>query len=403
MIIAHASVSIIANRLLNKKGYKNKGISIMSDILAAIFGIFPDFDFFYLVAFGGSSFDHHSLASHTPIFWIFIFLILRYGLYFISKFFNKDTKSTFNKEIIDTFTLSLLIGTLSHIVADLFTGQIRLLYPFVNYGFSLFGNLTPNNLFAGYIMNPIFGLELIVIITSIYILVVDYFKTKGYKKLLQFFTFFFSILIIVSYGAIYYMTYHKEVFPLDQNGLPNYDQDKDHLIDTSDLDTNNDGKNNLQDVDYKQLVRDANDILNSHKLTGYNRFALKIGGYDSSRIIFGAYAQQDKSAIPVLDNYMLVNHITFNDKRDYMSVFLDYLTHYKSISEKTHIDNLRTISEGNIFFVMDNNDNLVDEGMVLDNHKIAITLPDEKELKVHTMWDLKQAYSDKDYYILIQE
>ena len=403
MIIAHASVSILANRLFNKNAYKSKKMSIASDVLAGLFGILPDFDFFYLVAFGGSTFNHHSLISHTPFFWIVIFLILRFGLYFVSKLFNKETGKALNSKVINIFTSSLLIGTLSHMFADLFTGEIKLLYPFSDHGFSLFGNITPNNLFAGYTMNPIFGLELILIIISLYVLINDYFNVKTYKKVLQILTAVSITLIAISYGYVYYITFHKEVFPFQSNGFPNYDIDNDHLIDTSDLDTNNDGKNNLQDVNYDLLVKDAYEIINSHKLTGYNRLALKIGGYDSSRIIFGAYAQQTKSAIPVLDNYMIVNHISLNVKKDYMAVFLDYLTHYKSVTGKNKEDYLRFAPKGNIFFILDNNNNLVDEGVILDNHELAITLPSEKTMRVHTIDDLKQAYSDNSYYIIAQQ
>lgn len=183
MIIAHASVSIIANRLFNKEGYKNKKLSIVSDILAALFGILPDFDLFYLIASNDSAFNHHSLMTHTPVFWLVVFLIFRYGLYLIARLFNKDTANAFNKSIIDIFTLSLLIGTLSHLVADLFTGQIMALYPISGYAFSLFGNILPTNIFVGYTLHPIFGLELILIALSAYLLFTDYFEVKTFKKI----------------------------------------------------------------------------------------------------------------------------------------------------------------------------------------------------------------------------
>lgn len=404
MLIAHASISIIANRLFNKQGYKNKKISIVSDIMAGLFGILPDFDLFYILASNNSAFNHHDLISHTPIFWIFVFLILRYGLYAISNLFNKETGKAFNKNIINIFTSSLLIGTLSHLFADLFTAEIKLFYPINNYAYSFLGNIAPTNIFVGYKLHPVFGLELVLIITSLYMLAQAYLNISKFKTFLKYLTIIIAVLISLPYIYIYQITYHKEIFPLQSNGLSNYDKDNDHLIDSADLDTNNDGQNNIQDVDYNKLIDDTYEILNSHKLNGYNHLALNIGGYDSERIILGAYQQQGKAIEPVLYNYLQLNNRSLKDSGGYTNILIDYLKTYKGLSDKESLMKISDYPQGRIFFIMNYDTNKAENiGIILRNDEIGITLPNEKQLKVHTMNNIEQTYGNTNYYVLIQK
>ena len=167
MLLAHASVGLIANRIFQKDIYKNSSIKeiFFFDLLVIIFSIIPDFDFFYLIAINNNVLSHHKLVTHTPIFWIVVSMVVYFALSHISKNTHR-TISIFIKDNAKHIAYTILIGTLFHLFADMIQSEIMLLYPILSYGFSILGNTLSDRILYP-LLHPMFILEIILIIYSI--------------------------------------------------------------------------------------------------------------------------------------------------------------------------------------------------------------------------------------------
>ena len=130
MLIAHGPLAVLSTNLILKNDLNGKrsDTTALIYLTAFISGILPDFDFFYLIALGKPAFLHHSLITHTPIFWIALFLLVKY-LY--PKVLNRKIPT------IDLVLKAFLIGTLSHLLVDTLMGHIPLFYPIYTDGITL--------------------------------------------------------------------------------------------------------------------------------------------------------------------------------------------------------------------------------------------------------------------------
>lgn len=303
MLIAHGPIAVLTAFAFQKKefnslSYTEKVLFIISSV---ILGILPDFDMFYLVARGRPAFQHHDLISHTPIFWIVLGIIL----FFSMKIFKFPKSDTFKK----MFLVTLLIGALSHIFADLFTGYIMLLYPFSNQYFTFLGGLLPDNMFSGYLANPIFGLEILIISIFIFFIIKEYFNIKPAFIILL------SSLYFVFNCFMYSNTYQIDMYKKNSNGSPIYDTDRDSLADSYDYDYDNNFVNNFDQVPKKELFEQFQKVLQSTKfIPSKNRSVVEnvtyyYGGHDILRGILQSYAQTGNYLTPVVHDYMERNSI----------------------------------------------------------------------------------------------
>lgn len=301
MLIAHGPIATLTSAFVVKDEFKK--LKIVEKVLFILFtlllGILPDFDIFYLVARGQSALMHHHLITHTPIFWILLGLIL----YLLMKIFHFPK----SKRLKRMFFLTFLISSLSHLFFDLFTGHIMLFYPFSKHFYTIFGNLVADNLFSGYIGNPIFGLEVLILFVFLFFLGNTFLKLK-----LLFFPILAGVYLLFNI-FIYTQTYQVELYKRDGDGFPAYDTDRDGLANPYDLDFDNNFIDNYKQVSKEELLLQFEKIpqnyLPSMNRNIYEGLKYYYGGNTMLRAVLQAYAQTDNYLTPVVHNYMKQNGV----------------------------------------------------------------------------------------------
>lgn len=122
---AHISGGYLALNIVNKI-YPNLGLSTNGLMVAGLVGsVLPDIDFVFFKYVK----DHHNSWVHAPLFWIAIYLVI-FTLGLIIK-----------NQVIKDYSTALIIGILTHLFLDWFSGRtagIRIFYPFSEQVFSLY-------------------------------------------------------------------------------------------------------------------------------------------------------------------------------------------------------------------------------------------------------------------------
>ena len=411
MYIAHAPISFLANEFIQRK--KLSKLKVFERVLVGLFallcGILPDFDFFALMAVGYPSFIHHSLLSHVPLFYIALWGILRGVYWLLSKYcFNEETKKFLRSDFVYVLIDTFLIATLFHLLMDLFAEDIMLLYPFTNQYFTLFKYTFEPNLFAGYFFSIPFGVELgFCILFLIYICKVLFKKTKLTESI--YIGLLAISLIFLGYTVFVHLNTYNKSFLLNSNGAPANDVDQDMIIDGQDMDVNNDGKDNIQDVSEEDLVKGVQDILDSKKWAVYDQegdilkeVKYKSGAFTSFRLISQAYWNIHSPIAPVLKDQALKD----GDVRGYSYDFNQLYEFYKYFEKQGTLKPLNTdrgmlFGEGRFFFVLDNDGDVINVGITIKDNKVGIVLPGDENMKFHTMSEVVDMY--KDTQILITQ
>lgn len=121
---AHISGGYIALNLVNKIN-PSLGLATGNLLVVGLIGsVLPDIDFVFFKYMK----DHHNSWPHAPLFWIAIYLI-----FFSIGIFLRN-------QIIQNYNTALIIGILTHLFLDWFSGRtagIRIFYPFSEQVFSL--------------------------------------------------------------------------------------------------------------------------------------------------------------------------------------------------------------------------------------------------------------------------
>lgn len=305
MLIAHGPLAVISSYFLQSReidGLK-KTDKFLILLIAFFLGILPDFDIFFAMTLHKSVFDHHNFFTHTPFFWITTGILLYIVLRYIFKEKGKGFALLLGKVYI--------FSTLSHIFADLLTGHIRLLFPFSNQFFTFFGNILPNNVFVGYIGNPVFGLEIVLISIFLFICFKMYLPklTKIAVVLIPLTSIYFLFNIF-----IYTQTYQKDLY-IKEMGRPIYDLDSDGLANTKDYDVNNNFTDNFHEINIEELrekivdILKENPILLSKNVNMFEKVKYTYGGLDIQRVVFQAYQELRSPLAPVIWDYMHKNDI----------------------------------------------------------------------------------------------
>lgn len=392
MLLAHASVGLLANRIFQKDIYKNLSIKeiFFFDLLVIIFSILPDFDFFYLIAINNNVLSHHKLVTHTPIFWILFSIFI----YFILKLLSKNTHrmiSFFIKENAKRIAYTILIGTLFHLFSDMIQSEIMLLYPILSYGFTILGNTLSDRIFYP-LLHPMFILEIVIIIYSIYMLQKQYLNEnqKGFLtiKTRQFLKYFFivvSILILTLTTILHTQTYNFKNRRVDENNFIIHDIDDDNIPDYLDTDTDNNGVNNLLDSrgNKELIIAKAIEVSSSGKITSNNMVTYYLGGIDNSRLIDITYLTANLPIYQILNNYKNTDKNGYRIKKsqEYNEVLFKYLSDYSLLAQTNYLSNLQ---QGDLIFFYTKDDTQRYIGILLENNEISTVLKDDKRLKIHS-------------------
>ena len=388
MFLAHGPISYLANEIIQKK--KISGLKfheqILVSILAILFGILPDIDLLILPMFSIPQFSHHNYFTHAPLFYIGIWLILKLKIAIFDRVVNKKTSAVLHHDLINVILNTFLIATMVHFLADTLTGGIMLLYPLSTFKFSILSSFMVPNLFQQYFLLPDFAIELV--LCSLFFLHI-------YKKFFQkniffdvFKYFFLSASAIFLFVTIFFstQTYNKSKM-YDSKGKENYDVDMDGLYDKKDMDIDNDGVDNIVDIDLKKLTQEVKDISESEKLVSFDTGSIQymLGGFNSYRFLSQAYFNISSPIEGALKN--TVKEREYWTKLNYPELLYAYFSS-KTLLTELDVTQESVLNIGTLIFLLDEDDKVVNIGLVVDEDSVGVVLPQDTKLTTHTLQEL---------------
>jgi hypothetical protein len=417
MYIAHGPISYLANEAIQSKKIKRLKMSeqILVALCALLFGILPDFDIFLLAMLNVPRFIHHGIVTHTPIFYIGIWTILKGLIYIKGKFLNKKTNITLDKNLSHILANTFLIGTLSHLFADFIVDSIMLAYPLSEQKFYLIKYLFEPNLFASFPFSVMDSIEIFFITLFIYALYRKFIKKSKVVEI--------SLKILILIGALYVPftmwassnTYNSAYLYEDGNQVTQ-DLDHDSISDAQDPDVGNTKEDNLERVDSNKLLKEAEDIITSEKWTNRdpNMFLEKVknafGGFSSYRIISQAHYNLRLPIEPVLRDYHVKTYgfeSYFYSDYEYPTLLFEYLDE-REMLEEIEMGEEISIVPGKIFFLVEKVDNkktgnaedevkenlnILNLGITLEENYLAIVLEGDEYLTKHTYKQVDEIYN----------
>lgn len=401
MFLAHAPISFLTNEIIQKKRISKltQNETIFVGIFALLAGILPDLDLFVLQGLDLPVFIHHQIISHTLIFYIALWLIFKLLFALIYKLFSKKTTKFLNKEFLNIILDTFLIGTIVHILADFLVGRIMILYPFSTQGYTIFGSLFDSNLFAGYFFSIAFGIETVICAIFLAYITKSIFRNSIVLKtvnivIITITTLFLGLNIFSSIKT------YKQSTSTNTSANFSYDMDRDFVLDDIDIDTDNDGTDNILDVDIKELVEQVHAIVATSKWTAYDDSSLiakyknTYGGFTSYRLISQAYFNLHSPITPVLWNQAIANGDVdyYTDELNNLKTFYDYFNKKEILSSLT--SEATVFSNGTIFFILDQQEDVLNVGIVTGNDSVGIVLPYDKRTKIHTFSDVTNYYGN---------
>lgn len=403
MYLAHGPISFLANETIQKKKIKklNSNEHILIALASFFFGILPDFDLFVYSMLNIPTFMHHDFISHTPIFYIAIWILLKILVNPIHTLLNKRTGKTLNREFLHILVDTFLIATMGHLLADVLVTKIMLFYPLTDSKFTLLFRILEPSLFSGYFLSPIFFLELIFISIFTLVLYRTFLKENRFINALT--KSFVVITTLLFPFSIYVLlnTYNRS-YMYDQDGKIQYDADYDTLKDTLDMDIGNVGKDNITQAKAEDLLVSALDIINSKKWASSKdskdlttRLKYRFGAHDSYRIVSQAYYNVNLPIGPVLRDYAIKRDgfISYSYEYDYTELLFDYLEENNMLME-IDLDQSPELEAGKIFFLTDNSNDILNLGITLGGTTLATVLEDDTYLQTHTLEEASQNYKD---------
>lgn len=410
MIIAHAPIAYITNEAIQKKEISKLNLNqkILVMLFSFFFGILPDFDIFFLSSKNIPGFIHHEILSHTPIFYISIFILLKILLNPLYKMLNKKAANVIDKNILSILANTFLIATVSHLFADLIVSRIMLFYPLSDMKIFLFKYIFEPNLFAGYSFTPLFAIEIIIFLVFIYLIYNKFFKLNKLSTI--FLKFLISISLLYLPFSIYmsFNTYNRS-YMYDEDGQINYDVDYDTLEDGMDMDIGNDGRGNIEKANETELLDSTLKIVNSNKFTSSNeksiasRIKYKFGAFDSYRLISQAYFDTGLPIEPVLEDFNSKKYgfESYGSNLNYISLLYEYLEKNNQIVE-LNLDSTVVLPISKIFFLMDKDEKIINLGITLEGNYLATILNSDRYLDMHSYQYIREYYKGEIEKIFIQ-
>lgn len=402
MFLAHAPISFLGNELIQKKGIAKlkQNEKVLVGIAALLFGIIPDIDILILIGTGLPSFIHHTLISHTPIFYLGVWLLLKLIYWIVKRWFSKPVEKFLNSEFVNVLINTFLIATLLHLAMDIFAEDIMLLYPLTTQNFTIFKYVFEPNLFGGYFMGITFAIEILMVGIFLIYLFNKLIKRSRFHTIMNVLYIIPGILLLGLGTYAHFNTYNRSILR-DINGKVNVDIDTDGVYDAHDMDIDNDGKDNILDIDLKNLVPQVKTILESGKWTADStmttldgKVRYSYGGMTSFRLISQAYYNIHSPISPVLKDMLMKDESIdgYTAEYDSKTAFYKYFN-YRKMLKTLNPDTV--LAQGAVFFVLDEQDTVLNVGIALENNNVGTVLPYDKNLKTHTLQEVTNYYGDK--------
>lgn len=403
MFLAHGPVSFLANEVVQKKKIKklNNSEHILIALASFFFGILPDFDLFVASKLNIPGFVHHTFISHTPIFYISIWILLKILVNPIHGLLNKKTGKTLNKNFLNILIDTFLIATLFHLLADFVVARIMLFYPLTDFRFTMLFWILEPNLFTSYFISSTFAIELIFISIFTFVVYRIFFKTNVVCNILTKGFVLLTFLILPLSIYISSNTYNRS-YMYDSEGYINYDIDYDTLKDSLDMDVGNTGKDNIQEAKSEDIFESAYDIVNSGKWAGQkgsedllSSLRYIVGAHDSLRIVSQAYYNNHLPIGPVLRDFAIKRDgfISYSYEYGYTELLFDYLEENGMLNELDWNSEFE-LEPGKIFFLKDRDGEILNLGITLEGNYLATVLKDDIYLQKHSLDDVRDNYEN---------
>jgi hypothetical protein len=403
MFLAHAPISYLSNEIIQKRRMEGLKPSqtVLVTVLSLLFGILPDIDFLIMMMTDRPSYTHHDSFTHTPIYWVGLWLVISLVFKLIYPKFNTKTKQFLTKDVVKIILNSLLIGGISHYLADLVVGNIMIFYPLTTQNFTLLKYIFEPSYFTGYFLSVFFALELILFVIGLISLSKKFMYKQRWDNVLGYILLSLTSIYLIFTIFLNTQTYNRSFLKNDSKPYIDYDVDFDGLRDIEDMDVDNDGIDNILDVEKENVVTSVRRIVDSNKLSVDNDSGIKDwivskwGGLTTYRVISQAYYENFSPIEPVLKDFYLksLDKKKYTVSFDYKEVLREYLLS-KNLLIDLNLDSNPLLSSGEIFFLIDKDGNILNMGMTLENNEIAIVLPGEDHIQYHTYDGLKLFYKD---------
>lgn len=400
MYLAHGPISYILNETIQKKEISKltKQEQILVMILSILFGILPDIDLAILSMTNIPPFQHHLIFTHSILFFIFLWVLLNIFFWILKKILNKESRIVLKDSLLNVIQWSFLIGTLSHLFADLLFSYSVSLFP-LQQQITILGGVFKTNYFANYIFTPSSATEILFISIFLMLIARRYFKKIKVVELISYSLIALSSIYLLFAVYMNLNTYNKAY--QFENNIRIGDIDYDGIKDRIDSDTNSNRINNILEVNEEEMVSfvksistDRYFVTNSTDIVGKIKYGF--GAFGSYRLISQAFFDQNLPIEPVLVEYAKAKYKIqgYNIDIPYPTLFYEYLT------EKGSLYYLNPyLDTGKIFFVIEN-DKVLNMGIVLDKDLFGIVLLNDKKLITHTQEDILNDYENADIKVV---
>jgi len=173
----------------------------------------------------------------------------------------------------------------------------------------------------------------------------------------------------------------------DNNGKANYDVDMDWLNDKKDMDIDNDGIDNIVDIDLRKLTKEVKNISESGKLASFDTGTIQymFGGFNSYRLLSQAYFNISSPIEGVLRN--TIKEREYWTKLEYPELLYGYFN-ANALLKELDVTQESVLNIGTLIFLLDEGDKVVNIALVIDEDSVGVVLPQDRQLKTHTLQEL---------------
>ncbi len=398
MLIAHAPLSYLGNELIQRKRIKTlqSGEQLLIALFSLFFGILPDFDLFLLTLFRIPTFLHHEVITHTPIFYLIVWIILKLIYRTFHNLLNKKIQKVLNLNLLEILIDTFLITTLLHLLGDLLVTEVMVLFPLMSEQFVILKYILEPNRFSGYSFSPLFAIEILILSIFLGTIVRKYLKENKVLDIVSKSVFILSCIYIPLSILVNFRTYNSS-YLYDKNGNINYDMDYDGTVDHNDLDIGNTGNGNILQPTSDNLFDATLDIVNSKKLVAHKgSLSYILGGLDSYRLISQAYYNLHLPIESTLGSYKQSKSDSqgYENEIDYLDTLREYLTE-KELLIELNLSSTPNIPRGKILFLIDKEEKIINAGISLEGNYIGIVLESDKYLQMHSYYSVIEYYEEK--------
>ena len=413
MFIAHAPISYLTNEVI--QGKRIKKLKFSQEVFIACWslfcGILPDFDYLFLLAFKRPSFTHHALITHTFVLWIGIYLLLLLSYKLFYKHLNKKTQAFLNPDFFKIFSLTFLIGPISHLFADLLVGGIMVLYPFSTNDFTVLQTLFSPSYFTGYFLSFYFAMEFFFLTLFFVVFSRKFLKKQKWDDPIAYISLGLATIYLIFSIGIYTQTYNNGLH-YDSRKDVSEDLDYDGVKDIYDYDVNDNDINNIDEAISSHLASSAENVVNSNKLVVPQKKHLLLkekifylyGAMDSYRIISQTYFENRLPIEPVLGKEVKnrIENPSYDIEVEEVEELYTYFKNKDSLL-LLNTSSPRLLPEGKIFFILDKDMNILNLGITLASNNVGIVLPNDTRLIRHSFTEVLESYDLNSVLIEIQE